>query len=108
MTQLTLEDFVKSLMGTKFNASKKELKRATRTWSCRDQIEELRMKWDGYTVYIYVDGYDLDSFVSFPMDKYNHVYDLHLDSAEAFTFRFEMCGEQLIKNKEYRIIDFYE
>lgn len=108
MTELTLEEFIYSLMGTKFGASKKELKRATRTWSCHDQIEELRMKWDGYTVYLYVDGDNLDSFVSFPLDKHDGVYDLHLDTADGFTFQFKMFGRRLIKNKEYKIIDFYE
>lgn len=108
MTKLTLQDFVHSLMGTR-NNSKKELKRATREWSCSSEIEQAWIKWNGSELYIHTPSYDkLDCFDSFVLAKHKGYYYFDLAALNYFTFEFEMIGKQLIKNKEYKIIDFYE
>jgi hypothetical protein len=103
MTQLTLQDFVHSLIGTK-NNSKKEFKRALNKWLIAVDIEQLNMKWDGYSIRFYCPH----EFLVFTLEKNNGDYHLYLAASPTFTFWFKMTGQQLIKNKEYRIIDFYE
>lgn len=103
MTKLTLQDFVHSLIGTKSN-SKAEFKRALNQWSIAAEAEELHMKWDDYQVYFYCP----DTFLRFTLEKDDGYYYLLLDASPPFALQFEMIGEQLVKDKEYKIIDFYE
>lgn len=103
MTKLTLQDFVHSLIGTK-NNSKAEFKRALNRWTIAVDAEELYMKWDDHQVYFYCP----DIVLSFPLTKDKGDYHIYLNASPDFTFQFEMIDEQLIENKEYKIIDFYE
>lgn len=109
MTKLTLQDFVHSLIGTK-NNSKRNFKRALSTWLiAREEIEELHIKWDGRQLLIYPMLPDVcHPFESFGLQKYKGYYYLDLEAQNGFTFQFKIIGKQLIKNKEYKIIDFYE
>lgn len=103
MIKLTLQDFVHSLIGTK-NNSKKELRNELKKWPVAVNAEELYMKWDDDQVYFYCP----DTFLRFVLQKDNGYYYLFLDAEPPFTLQFEMTGEQLIKDREYKIIDFYE